>query len=97
MSVVLTSNDVAVWLRFQIAAGRLTESSDAQTRVTLAQKLGVNISTVSAAFEELGTPNTGTGGASGTTQFCGKFGVVADLVDQIVALEVSDADNSSDF
>ena len=50
MPAMPSSDDVAVWLRFQIAAGRLSDDADSSEISALAQKLGVTVATISAAF-----------------------------------------------
>ena len=50
MPTMPRSDDVAVWLRFQIAAGRLSDDADSSKMNQLAQKLGVTVATISEAF-----------------------------------------------
>ncbi len=97
MSLVLTSDDLAVWLRFQIAAGRLTDVSDAPAMTALARKFDVTLATVSAAYDQLGEANDDMGFGCDASRFGSGFGVVADLVDQIVALDCPDTENPSEF
>ena len=97
MSSVLTSSDVAVWLRFQIAAGRLEECSDPPAISALARKLGVRAAVVSAAYDQLRRTGEGTCGNRGMQRFSGQFDAVADLVDQIVALDRPDTENQKEI
>ena len=80
-------DDVAVWLRFQIAAGRLSDDADSSQMNALAHKLGVTVATISAAYDQVCDANTqrrspGTDPAPG-----GEYSVVASLIDQIVELD----------
>ena len=82
-----TSDDVAVWLRFQIAAGRLSDDVDSSQVDVLARKLGVSAATVSAAYGQI-CDTSPERRAQGTVRIHGNgFSAVATLVDQIVELD----------
>lgn len=97
MSVVPNSNDIAIWLRFQIAAGRFADSSDTTQMSLLARKLGVKLATISAAYEQLGNRCTNRRDHLTKVVRTREYGVIADLVDQIVELDGPDAKTVEDF
>lgn len=87
-----SSDDVAVWLRFQIAAGRHSDAVDSSQLDALARTLGVFAATVSAAYGQVcGTsPNHR---AQGTAHIHSSgFSAVATLVDQAVELDGLESD-----
>ena len=94
MPAMPTSDDVAVWLRFQIAAGRLSDDADSSQIDALARKLGVTVATISDAFEQL----CDTGAecrARATVRTRGNgFDTVATLIDQIVELDGFESDTA---
>lgn len=84
MGRCLTSGDVAVWLRVQIAAGRVSRQASLGDLKRLSHCLSVDEETVSAAFvlidddysQVLCGPSLGTEGG---------YRMVADLIDQIAS------------
>ena len=82
----LTSREVAVWLRLQIAAGRLPRDANLDDIQRLARRLGVSEETLSDAFVQLESDmdqdwsRHSNGGANG-------YRTVADLIDEIASCE----------
>lgn len=87
-----TCEDVAVWLRFQMAAGRLSDAVDSSQIDVLARKLRVSAATVSAAYGQV--CETGPEHRTqGTVHIHSNgFSAVATLVDQIVELDGFESD-----
>ncbi|MGI9385332.1 MAG: hypothetical protein ACR2PO_19450 [Methyloligellaceae bacterium] len=52
----MSSEDVALWLRFQIAAGRLSRTSDLANRAHLSARLGVSPETIAQAYDLISDP-----------------------------------------
>jgi len=94
MHAMPSSDDVAVWLRFQIAAGRLSDDADSSQINALALKLGVTVATVSAAYAQVCDMGAEcrAHGAVGTRGR--EFSTVASLIDQIVELDGFESDIS---
>lgn len=84
MGRCLTSSDVAVWLRVQIAAGRVSRQASLVDLQRLSRRLAVDEETVSAAFVLI---NDGYSqvlhGPSHVVE--GDYRMVADLIDQIAS------------
>lgn len=87
MSAMPSRDDVAVWIRFQIAAGRLSDDADFPQLNALAQKLGVTVATISAAYDQICGANAGCRAHEAARTHRGGFSEVASLVDQIVELD----------
>ena len=87
MPAMPSSDDVAVWLRFQIAAGRLSDDADSSQMNALAQKLGVTVATISAAYDQVCDVDTGHRSSGATRAHGSEFSAVASLIDQIVELD----------
>lgn len=75
---VPSSEDVFVWLRFQIAAGRFSGPECLAPARALSKRLGVSTETVREAYRMLGRSDEGCGGAAGAKR---NFGRVAALID----------------
>ena len=87
MPAMPSSDDVAVWLRFQIAAGRLSDDADSSQMNALAQKLGVTVATISAAYDQVCDPDTQRRPPGANRTHGSEFSAVASLIDQIVELD----------
>ena len=88
-----TSDDIAVWLRFQIAAGRLSDAVDSSQVEVLARKLGVSAATISAAYGQV-CDTRPQPRAHGAIHIHGNgFSTVATLVDEIVELDGFESDS----
>lgn len=87
MPAMPSSDDVAVWLRFQIAAGRLSDAADSAQMSELARKLGVTVATISAAYERICSTGAGCPAHGAVRTRRGGFSAVANLVDEIVELD----------
>lgn len=87
MPAMPSSDDVAVWLRFQIAAGRLSNDADSAQMSELARKLGVTVATVSAAYDRICGTDAGCPAHGAVRIHRGGFSTVAHLVDEIVELD----------
>ena len=87
-----SSDDVAVWLRFQIAAGRLTDDADLSQMNVLARKLGVTVGTISAAFDQVCDKGVGRRAHGAVRPHGSGFSTVASLIDQIVELDGFESD-----
>ena len=87
MPAMPSSDDVAVWLRFQIAAGRLSNAADSSQMNALAQKLGVTVATISAAYDRICSASAECRAHGAARTRHGGFSEVANLVDQIVELD----------
>ena len=87
MPAMPSSDDVAVWLRFQIAAGRLSDGADSSQMDVLAQKLGVTVATISAAYEQVCDASAERHSHGRVRDHTGGFSAVASLIDQIVELD----------
>ena len=85
MPAMPSSDDVAVWLRFQIAAGRLSDDADSSQLNALAHKLGVTVATISAAYDRVCGADSRPPGAART--YGREYSAVASLIDQIVELD----------
>ena len=87
MPAMPSSDDVAVWLRFQIAAGRLSDDADSSQMNALARKLGVTVATISAAYEQVCEAGTERWPPGAARIHGGEYDAVASLIDQIVELD----------
>ena len=87
MPAMPSSDDVAVWLRFQIAAGRLSDDADSARMSELARKLGVTVATMSAAYDRVCGTGAGCPAPGAVRNRRGGFSAVAHLVDEIVELD----------
>ena len=87
MPAMPSSDDVAVWLRFQIAAGRLSDDADSARMSELARKLGVTEATMSAAYDRVCGAGAGCPAPGAMRNRRGGFSAVAHLVDEIVELD----------
>ena len=87
MPAMPSSDDVAVWLRFQIAAGCLSDAADFAQMNELARKLGVTVGTVSAAYDRIRGAGAGCPAHGVVRARRGGFSTVANLVDEIVELD----------
>ena len=87
-----SSDDVAVWLRFQIAAGRLSDDADSSEMDQLAQKLGVTVATISQAYDQVGDASANCASFDTVRMRGGGFRAVAHLIDQIVELDGFESD-----
>ena len=87
MPAMPSSDDVAVWLRFQIAAGRLSDDADFPQMNELARKLGVTVATISAAYDQICSAGAGCRVHGVVHTGRGRFSAVANLVDEIVELD----------
>ena len=92
MSAMPSSDDVAVWLRLQIAAGRIPGDADSSHVHILARKLGVSVATISAAYEQLCSASAGCRARQAALVRHSGFSTVARLVDQIVELDGTDSE-----
>ena len=87
MPAMPNSDDVAVWLRFQIAAGRLSDDADSSQMNALAHKLGVTVATISAAYGQVCDADTERRSPGTDRALGGEYSAVASLIDQIVELD----------
>ena len=87
MPAMPSSDDVAVWLRFQIAAGRLSDDADSSQMNALARKLGVTVATISAAYDQVCEADTDRWPPGAARTHGGEYDAVASLIDQIVELD----------
>ena len=87
MPAMPSSDDVAVWLRFQIAAGRLSDDADSSQMNALAHKLGVTVATISAAYDRVCDADTQRLSPGALQTHGSEFSAVASLIDQIVELD----------
>ena len=94
MPAMPTSDDVAVWLRFQIAAGRLSDDADSSQIDALARKLGVTVATISDAFEQLCDTGAECRAHAAVRTRGNGFDTVAALIDQIVELDGFESDTA---
>ena len=94
MPAMPSSDDVAVWLRFQIAAGRLSDDADSSEISALAQKLGVTVATISAAFDQLCDTGAECRAHGAVRTHANGFNTVASLIDQIVELDGFESDTA---
>ena len=92
MPAMPSSDDVAVWLRFQIAAGRLTDDADLSRMNVLARKLGVTVGTISAAFDQVCDQGARRRAPGAIRPHGSGFRTVASLIDQIVELDGFESD-----
>ena len=92
MPAMPSSDDVAVWLRFQIAAGRLPDDADSSQMDRLAQKLGVTVATISQAYDQVCDSSAECGSPEALRTRGGGFSAVANLIDEIVELDGFDSD-----
>ena len=92
MPAMPSSDDVAVWLRFQIAAGRLSDDADSSQMSQLARKLGVTVATISRAYDQVGDARAGCASHAAVRARGGGFSAVAHLIDQIVELDGFESD-----
>lgn len=83
-----TSSDVAVWLRFQIAAGRLAEDWRSDQLESLSRRLGVSMETLSDAISLIASKRDGECPKAECTDPDG-YRIVADLIEEIAATEQS--------
>ena len=94
MPAMPSSDDVAVWLRFQIAAGRLSDDADSSEMCHLAQKLGVTVATISQAYEQVCGARANCVSHDPVRTHGGRFSAVANLIDQIVELDGFESDTA---
>lgn len=94
MPAMPTSDDVAVWLRFQIAAGRLSDDADSSQIDALARKLGVTVATISDAFEQLCDTGAECRAHTAVRTRGNGFDTIATLIDQIVELDGFESDTA---
>ena len=94
MPAMPSSDDVAVWLRFQIAAGRLSGDVDPSRLGVLARKLGVTVATISAAYDQVCDRSGQCRSQLAARTRGGGFGAVANLIDQIVELDGFESDTA---
>ena len=87
MPAMPSSDDVAVWLRFQIAAGRLFDDADSSQMNALAHKLGVTVATISAAYDQVCDADTECRPPRAVRTDGSEYSEVASLIDQIVELD----------
>lgn len=87
MSAMPSRDDVAVWLRFQIAAGRLSDDADSSQLNSLAHKLGVTVATISAAYDQVCDGDTEYRSLGAVRAHGGEYSAVASLIDEIVELD----------
>ena len=87
MPAMPSSDDVAVWLRFQIAAGRLSNDADSSQLSALAHKLGVTVATISAAYDRVCDADTERRSPGAARTYGSEYSAVASLIDQIVELD----------
>ena len=87
MPAMPSSDDVAVWLRFQIAAGRLSDDADSSQMNALAHKLGVTVATISAAYDRVCDADAECRSPAAVRAHGGEYSAVASLIDQIVELD----------
>lgn len=92
MPAMPSSDDVAVWLRFQIAAGRLSDDVDSSQMSALARKLRVTVATISAAYDQVCDTGAECRSHGAVRTHRGGFSAVANLVDQIIELDDSDSE-----
>lgn len=87
MSAMPSRDDVAVWLRFQIAAGRLSGDADSSQLNSLAHKLGVTVATISAAYDQACDGNREDRAPGAARSPGSEYSAVASLIDEIVELD----------
>lgn len=97
MPAMPSSDDVAVWLRFQIAAGRLPDAADFAQMDELARKLGVTVGTISAAYDRIRGAGAGCPAHGGVRARRGGFSTIAHLVDEIVELDGFESETPPDL
>lgn len=94
MPAMPSSDDVAVWLRFQIAAGRLSGEADSSQMDALARKLGVTMATISAAYDQVFDARAECPSRAAVQTRGSGFNAVANLIDQIVELDGFESDTA---
>ena len=87
MSAMPSRDDVAVWLRFQIAAGRVSDDADSSQLNSLAHKLGVTVATISAAYDQVCDGHTENRSPGAVRAHGSEYSAVASLIDEIVELD----------
>ena len=87
MSAMPSRDDVAVWLRFQIAAGRVSDDADSSQLSSLAHKLGVTVATISAAYDQVCDGDTECRSPGAVRAHGSEYSAVASLIDEIVELD----------
>ena len=92
MPAMPSSDDVAVWLRFQIAAGRLSDGADTSQMDALARKLGVTVATISTAYDQVCDGRAQCASHALARTRSSEFRAVANLIDQIVELDGFESD-----
>ena len=94
MPTMPRSDDVAVWLRFQIAAGRVSDDADSSKMNQLAQKLGVTVATISEAFGQVSEARANCVSHDAVRTRGGGFSAVAHLIDRIVEFDGFESDTA---